>query len=142
MLFYKQHEVEIIPPEILLNDVDQLNGNFIKTGTKQSFTDSKLKANNNGFDSNAMDSDNYGLIDDIFLVNELNPSCFNDSLGGSPTLSASDDELKEMIKSTIDERKPFESFEKQITITVPQPPPLSNVDSFLIGGCLFDGKLL
>lgn len=87
--------------------------------------------------TNGMDSDNYSLIDDIFLVNELNNS---NSLGGSSGLNSPDNELIEMMKSTVDERKPLESFEKQITITVPQPPPLKTVDAFLIGEGLFQGN--
>lgn len=89
-------------------------------------------------DSNGMDTDEYGLVDDIFLVNEFNSS-FTNSTGDSSPLNASDDDLIELIKSAVDERKPFESFEKQITITVPQPPPLK-ADAFSIGGGLFDGK--
>lgn len=89
-------------------------------------------------DSNGMDTDEYGLIDDIFLVNELNSS-FTNSAGDSSPLNSSDDDLLELMKSAVDERKPFESFEKQITITVPQPPPLK-ADAFSIGGGLFGGK--
>lgn len=89
-------------------------------------------------DPNAMDSDEYGLVDDIFLVNELNSSFPNSIDDGSP-ISSSDDDIMSLMKSAIDERKPFESFEKQITITVPQPPPLK-ADAFSIGGGLFDGK--
>lgn len=91
-------------------------------------------------DSNGMDVDEYGLVDDIFLVNELNSSFINSS-GDSSPLNSSDDDLVEMMKSIVDERKPFESFEKQITITVPQPPPLK-ADAFSIGGGLFDGELV
>lgn len=86
-----------------------------------------------------MDVDEYGLVDDIFLVNELN-STFINSSGDSSPLSSSDDDLVEMMKSVVDERKPYDSFEKQITITVPQPPPL-RADAFSIGGGLFDGEL-
>lgn len=89
--------------------------------------------------SNGMDTDEYGLVDDIFLVNELNGS-FTNSSGDSSPLNSSDDDLMELMKSAVDERKPFESFEKQITITVPQPPPLK-ADAFSIGGGLFDGKI-
>lgn len=89
-------------------------------------------------DPNGMDSDDYGLVDDIFLVNELNSS-FPNSIGDVPPLTSSDDDIMGLMKSAIDERKPFESFEKQITITVPQPPPLK-ADAFSIGGGLFDGK--
>lgn len=88
--------------------------------------------------SNAMDADEYGLVDDIFLVNELNSS-FTNSSGDSSPLNSTDDDLVELMKSAVDERKPFESFEKQITITVPQPPPLK-ADDFSIGGGLFDGN--
>lgn len=89
-------------------------------------------------DPNGMDADEYGLVDDIFLVNELNSS-FQSSLGDASPISSSDDDIMNLMKSAIDERKPFESFEKQITITVPQPPPLK-ADAFSIGGGLFDGK--
>lgn len=86
---------------------------------------------------NVMDSDDYGLVDDIFLVNELNSSFPNSGDDTSP-FSSTDDDLVGLMKSAIDERKPFESFEKQIIITVPQPPPLKE-DAFSIGGGLFDG---
>lgn len=89
-------------------------------------------------DSNGMDTNEYGLVDDIFLVNEFNAS-FTNSTGDSSPLNSSDDDLLELMKSAVDDRKPFESFEKQITITVPQPPPLK-ADAFSIGGGLFDGK--
>ena len=89
-------------------------------------------------DSNGMDTDEYGLVDDIFLTNELNSS-FTNSAGDSSPINSSDDDLVELMKSAVDERKPFESFEKQITITVPQPPPLK-ADAFSIGGGLFDGN--
>lgn len=92
----------------------------------------------NKLDSNGMDSDDYGLVDDIFLVNELNSS-FPRSIGDSSPFSSSDDELMELMKTAIDERKPFESFEEQITVTVPQPPPLRS-DALSIGGGLFHGK--
>lgn len=100
----------------------------------------KLGYNQNSFenDPNEIDSDDYGLVDDIFLVNELNSS-FTNSIGDASPLSSSDDDLMGLMKSAIDEKKPFESFEKQITITVPQPPPLK-ADAFSIGGGLFDGK--
>ncbi|XP_055300889.1 protein similar isoform X2 [Sitodiplosis mosellana] len=88
-------------------------------------------------DQNGMDAENYGLVDDIFLVNELNSS-FPNSGGDASPFSSSDNDLVGLMKSAIDERKPFESFEKQITITVPQPPPLKE-DAFSIGGGLFDG---
>lgn len=88
--------------------------------------------------TNEIDSDDYGLVDDIFLVNELNSS-FPNSMGDSSPFSASDDDLMGLMESALDEKKPFESFEKQITITVPQPPPL-RAEDFSIGGGLFDGK--
>lgn len=89
-------------------------------------------------ESNGMDTDDYGLVGDIFLVNELNTS-FPNSTGNASPFSSSDEDLVGLMKSATDERKPFESFEKQITITVPQPPPLK-ADAFTIGGGLFDGK--
>lgn len=89
-------------------------------------------------DSNGMDSDEYGLVDDIFFVNELNSS-FPNSTGDASSFNSSDDDLVGLLKSAAEEGKPFESFEKQITITVPQPPPLK-ADAFTIGGGLFDGK--
>lgn len=101
-------------------------GNFVYNPTKI------------GMDATQMESDDFGLIDDIFLVNELN-SRFPNSIGDSSPLSSSEDELLgALMKSAMDERKPFDSFEKQITITVPQPPPLK-ADAFAIGGGLFDG---
>lgn len=88
-------------------------------------------------DPNGMDSNEYDLVDDIFLANELNAT-FPNSLGDASSNGSSDDDLMNLMKSAVDERKPFESFEKQITITVPQPPPLK-ADAFSIGGGLFDG---
>lgn len=91
----------------------------------------------NKLDSSGIDSDDYGLVDDIFLANEFNSS-FPRSIGDSSQFSSSDDELMELMKTAIDERKPLDSFEEQITVTVPQPPPL-RPDAFSIGGGLFHG---
>lgn len=117
-----QHQIERSEPTLNIGQVDM------------KFNHEKILS-----DSNGMDTDEYGLVDDIFLVNEFNSS-FTNSTGDSSPLTASDDDLIELMKSAVDERKPFESFEKQITITVPQPPPLK-ADAFSIGGGLFDGKI-
>lgn len=86
-----------------------------------------------------MDDDEFGLIDEIFLVNSLSSSMPPSSLGDSPIFSLSDDDTMDIMKPIVDGGKPFESFEKQITITVPQPPPLKT-DAISIGGGLFQGK--
>lgn len=114
--------------------MERMEPNFNSGQRNLKFNHEKIMA-----DSNGMDTDEYGLIDDIFLVNDLNSS-FSNSIGDASPLNSSDDDLVELMKSAVDERKPFESFEKQITITVPQPPPLK-ADAFSIGGGLFDGKL-
>lgn len=124
-------------PEIAFNEMHQIE----RAQPTMNIGQGNLKFNQekvlNG--SNGMDTDEYGLVDDIFLVNELNAS-FTNSTGDSSPLNSSDDDLVELLKSAVDECKPFESFEKQITITVPQPPPLK-ADAFSIGGGLFDGKI-
>lgn len=127
----------IIEADVPVSTIGQLKENnrrvIIGQGNME-FTPNKCE-----IDENGMESDDYGLVDDIFLVNELNSS-FPNSAGNASPFSSSDDELVGLMKSNIDERKPFESFEKQITINVPQPPPLKE-DAFSIGGGLFDGKL-
>lgn len=125
-----------LSPEIPFNVIDDIKENNHKLNLSRDKLGYESNANEN--ESNGMDSDEYGLVDDIFLVNELNTS-FSNSNGDTSPFSSSDDNLVELIKSATDERKPFESFEKQITITVPQPPPLK-ADAFSIGGGLFDGK--
>lgn len=118
-----------------MNPIDQMkmNGPILNMANGQL----KFKPNKIDGDGNGMDADEYGLVDDIFLTNEFNGN-FTSSIGDSSPLSSSDDDLMGLMKSAIDERKPFDSFEKQITITVPQPPPLK-ADAFSIGGGLFDG---
>lgn len=92
-------------------------------------------------DLNGMDTDEFSLIDDIFLANELSPSIplSTPSLGDSPVFCETGNDAMNTMKTTIDEGKPFESFEKQITITVPQPPPLEP-EAISIGQGLFQGK--
>lgn len=123
-------------PVIPVNLIDQLKGDTRRLNMVQGNMD--FDPNKCDNDGNGMDSDDYGLVDDIFLVNELNSS-FSKSGGDTSPFSSTDDDLVELMKSAVDEKKPFESFEKQITITVPQPPPLKE-DAFSIGGGLFDGK--
>lgn len=124
-------------PDVPISTIDQLKENNCRLNMGQNNMDFEQHKYDN--DGNGMDSDEYGLVDDIFLVNELNAS-FPNSGGDASPFSSSDDDLVGLMKSATDERKPFESFEKQITITVPQPPPLKE-DAFSIGGGLFDGKL-
>lgn len=93
----------------------------------------------NTHEPNGMDTDEFGLIDEIFLVNDLSSTMQPTSLGDSPMFDTSADDGMDMMKAAIDGCKPFESFEKQITITVPQPPPLK-ADAISIGEGLFQGK--
>lgn len=121
--------------DVPVSTIDQLKQNNCKLNMGQ--INMEFAPNKCENDGNGMDADDYGLVDDIFLVNELNSS-FPNSGGDASPFSSSDDDLVGLMKSAVDERKPFESFEKQITITVPQPPPLKE-DAFSIGGGLFDG---
>lgn len=89
----------------------------------------------NECNSNNIDTNIYGLVEDVFLVNEFNPN-LSDIIGAASSVYSIDDEIKETLCTT--EKKPFESFEKQITISVPQPPPL-RAEAFTIGGGLFHG---
>lgn len=127
--------------------VSESSGNFegkmstednfdMETNVKEQIESNDVKNENN---PNNMDSNVYGLVEDVFLVNEFNPN-FPDIIGGTPSLYSIDDDMKETMNSTVTEKKPFESFEKQITISVPQPPPLLSAESFSIGGSLFHGK--
>lgn len=95
----------------------------------------------NKCDFNGMDTDEFSLIDEIFLANELNASIPSSTptLSDSPIFRDTGDDAMDALKTSIDEGKPFESFEKQITITVPQPPPL-DTDAIAIGGGLFQGE--
>jgi len=119
-------------PMCAINQVKENNLNMNMSQVALEFDNNRMDS-----DSSGIESDDYGLVDDIFLVNDLN-SGFPKSVGDSSQFSSSADDLLELMKSAVDERKPFESFEKQITVTVPQPPPLKP-DAFSIGGGLFDG---
>jgi len=85
-----------------------------------------------------MDSNIYGLVEDIFLVNDLNSGFLDPVEGDVPLIFPREDETNGVVSSAICEKKPSESFEKQITISVPQPPPLK-AEAFTIGGGLFHG---
>lgn len=122
--------------QVPFNVIDGIRGNNLKLNLSRGKLGYEPSADES--EPNGMDSDDYGLVGDIFLVNELNSS-FPNSSGGASPFTSSDEDLVGLMKSATDERKPFESFEKQITITVPQPPPLK-ADAFSIGGGLFDGK--
>lgn len=90
----------------------------------------------NGVNCNDNDSHNmYGLIEDVFLIDELNLNSTDPTKENSSSFFVDD-----IIRgTTISEKRPFESFEKQITISVPQPPPLKP-EAFTIGGGLFQGN--
>lgn len=90
---------------------------------------------------NCIDSDclnMYGLIEDVFLIDEFNLNS-TESIKENSSSFFLDDNMKGITRSTISEKRPCESFEKQITISVPQPPPLK-AEAFTIGGGLFQGK--
>lgn len=106
------------------------------TGGQTEMNSNDVKREN---DPNSMDSSVFGLIEDIFLVNEFSPN-FSDNMGATPPLSSMDDDMKELMTPADTEMKPFEAFEKQITISVPQPPPLK-AEAFTIGGGLFHGMI-
>lgn len=80
----------------------------------------------------------YGLIEDVYLIDELNliPT---DPIEGNQSTFFVDNNLRRAVSSTVSEKRPLGSFEKQITISVPQPPPLK-AEAFTIGGGLFQGK--
>lgn len=80
----------------------------------------------------------YGLIEDVFLINDLNLNPTDPIQKNTASLLV-DDTTKGILRSTISEKRPFESFEKQIKISVPQPPPLK-AEAFTIGGGLFQGN--
>lgn len=82
----------------------------------------------------------YGLIEDAFLIDELNLNSTDPVKENAPSFSV-DDNMRETLRSTISEKRPFESFEKQIMISVPQPPPLK-AEAFTIGGGLFQGNVI
>lgn len=107
---YQQQNI----PDVPMCIIDQIKGNSGEINFNQgalSFDRNQMES-----DSSGIDSDDY-LVDDIFLVNELNSS-FPKSVDDSSPFSSTDDELMQLIKTATDERKPFESFEKQITVTV------------------------
>lgn len=86
---------------------------------------------------NCIDNDShnmYGLIEDVFLIDDLNLNTTDPTKKNPSSFFVHDN-----IRSTISEKRPFESFEKQITISVPQPPPLK-AEAFTIGGGLFQGN--
>lgn len=121
--------------DVSVRTIDLLKGN---RNINLGHSNMKFKQNKHEHDLSGMESDKYGLVDDIFFANEFNSS-FQNSSDDSLPFSSSDDDLVGLMKSAVDERKPFESFEKQITITVPQPPPLKEAD-LMVGGLLFGGK--
>lgn len=126
------------PPPILLNEEIPSECNNYKMIPQKC---NEFRFDQSKTDSDEMDSNEYGLIDDIFLVNELSSSTIPNSNGDSSIFSSSDDEIMDILKSSVDERKPFDNFEKQITLSVPQPPPLKT-NAFAIGSGLFDGIFL
>lgn len=128
---FKQHDILEEPPQNLMND-DNLMTPVVSDRREFEFLQNKN-------DQSYVGDDEFGLIDDIFMVNSLSSSVSPSSLGDSPIFSLSDDDAMDIMKPIVDESKPFESFEKQITITVPQPPPLKT-DAISIGGGLFQGK--
>lgn len=84
-------------------------------------------------EANCIDSDGvnmYGLVEDVFLIDELSLNSTESILDGN---------VKGKTRSIISERRPFESFDEQITISVPQPSPLK-AEAFTIGGGLFQGN--
>lgn len=125
-----QHDILDEPPQNLLNDDHQQMSTIDSRG---------FGFLQNTHEPNGMDTDEFGLIDEIFLVNDLSSTMQPTSLGDSPMFDTSADDGMDMMKAAIDGCKPFESFEKQITITVPQPPPLK-ADAISIGEGLFQGK--
>lgn len=121
--------------DVSVRTIDLVKGN---RNINLGHSNMELKQNKHEQNLSGMESDEYGLVDDIFFANEFNSNFQNSSDDSSP-FSSSDDDLVGLMKSAVDERKPFESFEKQITITVPQPPPLKEAD-LMVGGLLFGGK--
>lgn len=80
--------------------------------------------NGGAFDQNALNS---VLIGDTFLIDRMSPSFFVNPLTDSVTNSAGssiDDDIMSMIKTNLDAQKPFESFDDQIILAPPSPPPL------------------
>lgn len=134
-MYFKQRAMASKPAEVPISTIDLLKENRKLNLGQGNYEFGQNKQEN---DLNGMEADEYGLVDDIFLVNELNANFSNSNSGSSP-FDTSDDDLVGLMKSSVDEKKPFESFEKQITITVPQPPPLAP-NALSIGSCLFDGK--
>lgn len=78
------------------------------------------------------------LIGDTFLIDRASPSFFVNPLTDSVANSAGiniDDDIMSMIKTNMDVHKPFESFDEQIILTPPAPPPLKD------GNLIDDGLL-
>lgn len=120
--------------------IDQITSeeNFgIVNDMKQQMELNTVKNENNPHN---MESNVYGLVEDAFLVNDFNPD-FSDIIESTSSLYSVEENMQETLGIPAMEKKPFESFEKQITISVPQPPPLK-AEAFTIGGGLFDGKFI
>lgn len=83
------------------------------------------------------------LIGDTFLVDRMSPSFFVNPLSESVsnTTSSLDEEIMNMMNSSMELRKPLEMFDEQMMLAPPAPPPLDDND---INGTLlgFDGDSL
>lgn len=74
------------------------------------------------------------LIGDTFLVDRMSPSYFVNPLADSVSKKAPsiDEEIMNLMSTSMDLKKPMEIFDEPMLLTPPVPPPL-DIDNTLLG---------